>query len=102
MDSGLRSVFNSLSNFGVLFLVGGLVVLLAISIIGCSSVLLSIFIDSCVGVVKSNAGVLFVVSCSGSGVTSGDSSYVVGVSIVLIGRYLDVMLCVVVGSAVSS
>jgi hypothetical protein len=102
MDSGLRSVSNSLSSFGVFFLAGGSVVPLAIGVVGCSLALPLLLIDSCVGVVKSNTGVLFVVSCSGSGVTSGDNSCVVGTSIGLIGRYLDVMLCVVVGGAVLS
>jgi hypothetical protein len=102
MDSGLKSVSNSLSSFGVFFLARGLVIPPAISIIGCSLALLLLFIDSYVSVIKSNAGVLFVVSCSGSGITSGDSSCVIGISIGLIGRYLDIILYVVVGSAVSS
>jgi hypothetical protein len=85
MDSGLKSVSNSLSNFGVLFLAGGLVVTLAIGVVGCFLVLLLLLIDSCVSVVKSNTGVLFVVSCSGSGIISGDSSCIISVSIVLIG-----------------
>jgi hypothetical protein len=58
MDSGLKSVSNSLSNFGVLFLAGGLVVTLAIGVVGCFLVLLLLLIDSCVSVVKSNTGVL--------------------------------------------
>jgi hypothetical protein len=102
MDSGLRLVSNSLSNFGVFFLAGGSVVPLAIGVVGYSLVLLLLLIDSYVGVIKSNANILFVVSCSSSGITSGDSSYVIGISIGLIGRYLDVMLCVIVGGAVLS
>jgi hypothetical protein len=43
-----------------------------------------------------------VVSCSSSGIISGNSSYIIGISIGLIGRYLDVMLCVVISSAISS
>jgi hypothetical protein len=75
VDSGLKSVSNSLSSFGVFFLAGGLVVPLAIGIIGCSSALLLLLIDSCIGVIKSNTGISFVVSCSGSSITSGDNSY---------------------------
>jgi hypothetical protein len=104
VDSGLRSVSNSLSKFGVFFLAGGSVVPPAIGVLGCSSALPSPLIDSCISVVKSNSGssMSFVVSCFGSGVTSGNSSYIVGASIGLIGRYLDIMLYVVVGSAVLS
>jgi hypothetical protein len=105
MDSGLRSVSNSLSSFGVLFLVGGLVVPLAIGIIGCSSALLLLLIDSCVSIVKSNTSILFVVSCSSSGITSRDNNCIIGISIGLIGRYLDVldvMLCVIISSIISS
>jgi hypothetical protein len=102
MDSGLRSVSNSLSSFSVLFLVGGLVVPLAISIIGCSSALLSLFIDLCISIIKSNISILFVVSCSSSSITSGDNNYIIGISIGLIGRYLDVILYVIIGSAISS
>jgi hypothetical protein len=102
VDSGLRLVSNSLSNFGVFFLARGSVVFLAIGIIGCSSALLLLLIDSYVSIVKSNTGISFVVSYSGSGVTSGDNSYIIGASIGLIGRYLDVILCVMVGSVVSS
>jgi hypothetical protein len=81
VDSGLRLVSNSLSNFGVLFLAGGLVVPLAIDIIRYSSALLLLLIDLYVSIIKSNTGILFVVSCSGSGVTSGDNSCIIGVSI---------------------
>jgi hypothetical protein len=102
VHSGLRSVSNSLSNFGVLFLAGGLVVPLAIGIIGYSSALLSLLIDSYISIIKSNTSILFVVSCSGSGITSRDNSYIIGASIGLIGRYLDIILCVIVGSAISS
>jgi hypothetical protein len=73
VDSGLRSVSNSLSNFGVFFLAGGLVIPPAIGVIGCSLVLLLLFIDSCVGIIKSNTGILFVVSYSGSGITCSTS-----------------------------
>jgi hypothetical protein len=102
VDSGLRSVSNSLSNFGVLFLAGGLVVPLAINIIGYFLVLLLLFIDSYISIIKSNISILFVVSCSSSSITSGDNNYIIGISIGLIGRYLDVMLCVIVNSAISS
>jgi hypothetical protein len=85
MDSGLRSVSNSLSNFSVFFLAGGLVIPLAISVIGYSSALLLLLIDLCVSVIKSNTNILFVVSCSSSSITSGDNSYVIGISIGLIG-----------------
>jgi hypothetical protein len=102
VDSGLRSVSNSLSSFSVFFLAGGLVVPLAIGIVGCSSALLLLFIDSYVSIIISNASISFVVSCSGSSITSGDNNYIVGISIGLIERYLNVMLCVVIGSAISS
>jgi hypothetical protein len=102
MDSGLRSVSNSLSSFGVFFLAGDSVVPPAISIIGCSSALPSLFIDLYISVIKSNTSVSFVVSCFGSGITSGDNSCIIGISIGLIGRYLDIMLYVVIGSTISS
>jgi hypothetical protein len=102
MNSGLRLVSNSLSSFGVFFLVGGLVVLPAIGIIRYSSALLSLLIDSYVSIIKSNTSVSFVVSCFGSGITSGDNSCIVGTSIGLIGRYLDITLCVMVSSVISS
>jgi hypothetical protein len=102
MDSGLKSVSNSLSSFGVFFLARGLVIPPAISIIGCSLALLLLFIDSYVSVIKSNAGVLFVVSCSSSSIISGDNNCIIGVSIGLIGQYLDIMLYVIVGSIISS
>jgi hypothetical protein len=85
MDSGLRSVSNSLSNFSVFFLAGGLVIPLAISVIGYSSALLLLLIDLCVSVIKSNTNILFVVSCSSSSITSGDNSYIISISIGLIG-----------------
>jgi hypothetical protein len=102
VDSGLRSVSNSLSSFGVLFLVGGSIVPLAIGIIRCFLALLLLFIDSYISIIKSNAGVSFVVSCFSSSITSGDNSYIIGASIGLIGRYLDVTLYVIVSSAISS
>jgi hypothetical protein len=102
VDSGLRSVSNSLSSFGVLFLAGGLVVLPAMGVIGCSLALLLLLIDSYIGIVKSNTGILFVVSYSSSSITSGDNSYIVGILIGLIGRYLDIILCVIVSSVISS
>jgi hypothetical protein len=77
VDSGLRSVSNSLSNFGVLFLAGGSIVPLAISIIRYSSALLSLLIDSCVSIIKSNTSMSFVVSCFGSSIISGDNSIVI-------------------------
>jgi hypothetical protein len=102
IDSGLRLVSNSLSSFGVFFLARGLVIPLAIGVVGCSLALLLLLIDSCINVIKSNTGISFVVSCSSSGITSGNNSCIVGTSIGLIGRYLDVTLCVVVGSVISS
>jgi hypothetical protein len=102
VDSGLRSVSNFLSSFGVFFLAGGSVVLLAIGVIGWFLVLLLLLIDLYVSVIKSNTGILFVVSCSSSSITSGDNSYVISISIGLIGRYLDVMLCVIINSTISS
>jgi hypothetical protein len=82
--------------------VGGLIVLLAIGILGCSLVLLLLFIDSCIDVIKLNTGVLFVVSCSSSSITSGDSNYIISISIGLIGRYLDIILCIKVNNIVLS
>jgi hypothetical protein len=102
IDSGLRLVSNSLNSFGVFFLAGGLVIPPAIGIIGCSSVLLLLLIDLYISIIKSNTGISFVVSCSGSGITSGDNSCIISISIGLIGQYLDIMLYVVVGSIVSS
>jgi hypothetical protein len=102
VDSGLRLVSNSLSNFSVFFLAGGSVVPPAIGVLGYSSVLLLLFIDSYISVIKSNTSVLFVVSCSGSGVTSGDNNYIISISIVLIERYLNVILYVEVGSVILS
>jgi hypothetical protein len=96
-------VSNSLNRFGVfLFLAGGLVILLALGIVGYFSALLLLFIDSYVSIIKSNASISFVVSYSNSGITSGNNSCIIGASIGLIGRYLDIMLCVKVGSAISS
>jgi hypothetical protein len=89
MDSGLKLVSNSLNNFGVFFLAGGLIVFLAISVIRYSLVLLLLLIDSCISVIKSNTGILFVVSCSSSSITSGNNSYIIGISIGLIGQYLN-------------
>jgi hypothetical protein len=102
IDSGLRSVSNSLSNFGVFFLAGGLVVLLAIGIIKYSLAFLLLLIDSCINIIKSNTGMLFIVSCSSSGISSGDDSYIISISIGLIERYLNVMLCVIVSSVILS
>jgi hypothetical protein len=102
VDSGLKSVSNSLSNFSVLFLVGGSVVPPAISVIGCSLALLLLFIDLCVSIVKSNIAISFVVSCSGSSITSGNNSYIISISIGLIGRCLDIMLYVIINSAILS
>jgi hypothetical protein len=102
VDSGLRSVSNFLSNFGVFFLVGGSVVLLAIGVIGWFLVLLLLLIDLYISVIKSNTGILFVVSCSSSSITSGDNSCVISISIGLIGRYLDVMLYVIINSTILS
>jgi hypothetical protein len=102
VDSGLRSVSNSLSRFSVFFLAGGSVVPRPISVIGCSLVLLLLLIDLYINIIKLNTGISFVVSCSSSGITSGDSSYIIGTSIGLIGRYLDIMLYVVISSTISS
>jgi hypothetical protein len=102
VDSGLRSVSNSLSNFGVFFLARSSVVPPAIGVIGCSLVLLSLLIDSYISVIKSNTNISFVVSCSGSSIISGDNSYIIGISIGLIGRYLNIMLYIMVGSVISS
>jgi hypothetical protein len=86
----------------VFFLAGGLVVPLVINIIRYSSVLLLLFIDSYISIIKSNASILFVVSCSSSSVTSGNNSYIIGISSGLIGQYLDVMLYIKVNSTISS
>jgi hypothetical protein len=102
VDSGLKLVSNSLNSFGVFFLAGGSIIPPAIGVVGCSSALLSLFIDLYISIIKSNTGVSFVVSCSSSGITSGDSNYIIGTSIGLIGRYLDVMLCVIIGSIILS
>jgi hypothetical protein len=102
VDSGLRSVSNSLNKFGVFFLAKGLVVPPAISIIRYSLVLLSLLIDLYINIIKSNTGVLFMVSYSSSGITSGDNSYIIGASIGLIGRYLNIMLCVIISSTILS
>jgi hypothetical protein len=102
MDSGLRSVSNSLNNFGVFFLARGLVVPPVIDIIRYSLVLLLLLIDSYISVIKSNVGISFVVSYSGSNITSRDSSYIISTSIGLIGQYLDIILYVIVNSAISS
>jgi hypothetical protein len=67
-----------------------------------SLVLLSLLIDSCISVNKSNTSILFVVSCSGSSVISGDNNCIIGISIVLIGRYLDIMLYVIINNIISS
>jgi hypothetical protein len=85
VDSGLRSVSNSLSKFGVFFLAGGLVIPLAINIIRCFLALLLLLIDSCISIIKSNTGLLFVVSCFSSGIISRDNSYIISASIGLIG-----------------
>jgi hypothetical protein len=102
VDSGLRSVSNSLSNFGVFFLAGDSVISPAIGVLGCSLALLLLFIDSYISIIKSNTSILFVVSCFDSSIISGDNNYIISISIDLIGRYLDIMLCVIVSSAISS
>jgi hypothetical protein len=101
VGSGLRSVSNSLNSFGILFLAGGLVVPPAIGIIGYFLALLSLFIDLYISVVKSNTSILFVVSCSSSSITSRNNSYIISTSIGLIGRYLNIILYVVVNSTIS-
>jgi hypothetical protein len=95
-------VSNSLSKFGVFFLAGGSVIPPIINIIRYSSALLLLFINLYIGIIKSNTGISFVVSCSGSGIISGDNSYIISISIVLIGRYLDIILCVIVSSIILS
>jgi hypothetical protein len=102
VDSGLRSVSNSLSKFSVFFLAGGLVVLPAISIIRCSLVLLLLLIDSYISIIKSNTSILFVVSCSSSSIISGNNSYIISISIGLIGRYFNVILYIKINSIISS
>jgi hypothetical protein len=102
VDSGLRLVSNSLSKFGVFFLTGGLVIPLAIGIIRYFLALLLLFIDSYISIIKSNTNILFVVSCSSSSITSRDNSCIISTSISLIGQYLDIMLCVIINSAISS
>jgi hypothetical protein len=102
VDSGLRSVSNSLNKFGIFFLARGLVVPLVIGIIGYSLALLLLLIDSCISIIKLNTSILFVVSCSSSSIISGDNSYIIGISIVLIGRYLDIMLYIIISSTISS
>jgi hypothetical protein len=102
VDSGLRSVSNSLNSFSIFFLVEGLVVSLVISILGYSLAFLLLFIDLCIDIIKSNTSILFIVSGSGSSITSRDNSYIIGISIVLIGRYLDIMLYIIVSNIISS
>jgi hypothetical protein len=102
MDSWLKSVSNFLSNFSVLFLVRGLVISLVTSILGCFLVILLLFIDLCISIIKSNTSILFIVSCSGSGITSGNNNYIISISIGLIRQYLDIMLYVIVGSIILS
>jgi hypothetical protein len=85
-------------------LAGGLVIFLAIGVIVCSSVLLLLLIDSCISIIESNtnSGILFVVSYSSSSIISGDNNYIISISISLIGQYLNIMLYVVIGNAISS
>jgi hypothetical protein len=101
IDSGLKSVFNSFNKFGVFFSARDSVVPLVISVVGYSSAPLLLFFDSYISIIKSNIHILFVVSYSSSSITSGDNSYIIGISISLIGWYLDVMLCIKVGSVIS-
>jgi hypothetical protein len=86
----------------VFFLAGGLIVPLAIDIIKYSSVLLLLLIDLCVSIIKSNTNILFVVSCFSSSIISRDNNYIIGILIILIGRYLDIMLYVVINSIILS
>jgi hypothetical protein len=102
VDSGLKLVSNSLSKFGVFFLAGGSVIPLAISIIGYFLVLLLLFIDLYISIIKSNTNILFVVSCSSSSVISRDSNYIISISINLIERYLDIILCIKISNIISS
>jgi hypothetical protein len=101
MDSGLRSVSNFLSRFSVFFLAGGLVVPLVISIIRCSLALLLLFIDLYISIIKSNTSIFFVVSYSSSSITSRNNNYIISISIGLIGRYLNIMLYIIISSTVS-
>jgi hypothetical protein len=84
------------------FLAGGLVIPLAISIIGCFLVLLLLFIDLCISIIKSNINISFMVSCSSSSITSGDNSYIISISSSLIGQYLDIILYVKINSIILS
>jgi hypothetical protein len=103
VDSGLRSVFNSLSRFSVFFLLaGGLVIPPAINIIRYSSAFLLLLIDLYISIIKSNTSILFIVSCFSSSIISGNNSYIISISISLIRRYLDIILYVKVGSAILS
>jgi hypothetical protein len=86
----------------VFFLVGGLVVPLAIGIIRCSLVFLLLFIDLYISIIKSNTSILFVVSCFGSSIISRDNNYIINISISLIGRYLDVILYVIINNIILS
>jgi hypothetical protein len=74
----------------------------AIGVLGCSSALLLPLIDLYISVIKSNIGISFVVSYSGSGITSGNNNCVIGVSIGLIGRYLNIILYVEVDNIILS
>jgi hypothetical protein len=104
VDSGLRSVSNSLNRFGFFFLAGGSVVPPAIGVLGCSLVLLLLLIDSYIGIIELTTGssMSFGDSCSGSSITSGSNSCIISASIGLIGRYLDVILYVIISSTISS
>jgi hypothetical protein len=86
----------------VFFFSKNLVVPPAISIIRYFSALLLLFINSYISIIKLNTSILFVVSCSGSSITSGNNSYIISISIGLIGRYLNIMLYVKVNNIISS
>jgi hypothetical protein len=102
MDSGLRLVFNSLNNFSIFFLAGGSIIPLVINVVKYFLVFLSLLIDLYISVIKSNTSISFVVSCFSSSITSGNNSYIISISIGLIGQYLDIMLCIIVNSIISS
>jgi hypothetical protein len=86
----------------VFFLAGGLIIPPVINIIRYFSALLLLFIDLYINIIKSNINISFVVSCFGSSITSGNNNYIISISIVLIRRYFDIMLCVIISSIILS
>jgi hypothetical protein len=77
---------------------------LSVGIIRCSSAFPLLLIDLYVSIIELTISsyILFVVICSSSGIISGDNSCVISTSIGLIGRYLNVILYVVVNNIVLS